>query len=211
MLLKRFQERRTIELSDGRKFFSRVAGKNDVLETTLLIQKAFEIWKNQGLKLSPMFQTESETAQHLVDKGFVAENDKGEIVATFSLEDGQLSRGGNGSLLFLEGTPPEIPFVPVAAIETLPMGQFLIFRKAAVRPDLANSGLGNKLYQIAEGCGRELGYSGMVVETVREAKWLYDWYVRIGFQEVAKYFYPKGQVETVLMVKIFSKETKATT
>jgi hypothetical protein len=90
----------------------------------------------------------------------------------------------------------------------LPNGRLLIFKKAAVRSDLAASGLGAQFYQLAEGWGRTNGFDGMILETVREAEWLYNWYSRLGFQPIGNYQYPGSKVETILMLKLFSKENK---
>jgi len=40
---------------------------------------------------------------------------------------------------------------------------------------------------------------------VKEAGWLYGWYVRLGFKRVGTHRYPGSQVETILMVKTFAR------
>jgi GNAT superfamily N-acetyltransferase len=189
----------------GRARFSVRAGKpGDVSKVTELIHEAFSIWKEKGLSLGPMHQTDEKTAAHLLGKGYVAENDRGELAGTFSLDEGAARRIGKTKVRFTEGGDV-IDFIPLGDGAALPKGRLLVFKKAAVKRDTANSGLGTALYELAEKTARENGYSGMILETVKEAGWLYDWYVRLGFKPIGSYRYPGGSVDTILMIKPFAE------
>jgi predicted N-acetyltransferase YhbS len=192
----------TVVLPSGAKFSVRAGNVADVPRVTELIHRAFDVWKEKGLKLGPMFQTEAQTVEHLVGKGYVAENSQGEIVGTFSLMEGHVGPVGKGKVLFTgDGDPVEYP--RIGDLLGLPSGPLLVFKKAAVQRDAANSGLGSKLYALAERHARNEGYAGTVLETVKEAGWLYDWYMRLGFKPIGSHRYPGRQVDTILMVKPF--------
>lgn len=193
-----------IALLGGRTYSVRPGGASDISKVTALIHNAFEVWKEQGLSLGPMYQTDEQTAKHLVGKGYVAENKKREIVGTFSLDEGRVRRAGKANLLFGEDEDT-IKYGAIGNIKRLPSGRLLVFKKAAVKRDTAHSGLGSRLYALAEESGRANGYSGMALETVKEAAWLYDWYKRLGFEPVGAYRFPGRQVDTVLMIKPFGR------
>jgi hypothetical protein len=194
-----------IKLANGALFSVRPGAAADVSPVTGLIHDAFSIWKERGLSLGPMYQTDEQTASYLVSKGYVAENSKGELSGTFSLDDGSVRRNGKTKIHFTEGGE-SIDYSRIGDSKaSLPVGRLLVFKKAAVKRDTANSGLGFELYALAEKTGRENGYSGMVLETVKEADWLYDWYVRLGFRPIGSYRYPGRQVDTILMIKPFSE------
>lgn len=198
----------TVQLANSQTLHVRIAKESDVTAVTELTHAAFEIWKNLGLKLSPMFQTDEKTASYLMGKGFVVEDSNRKIVATFSLEDGAINRGDHNTIRFTEGDSPDISFTSTGEQSYLNSKPLLIFKKLAVHPALSNSGLGNQLYQIAETMGRENSYSGMILETVKEARWLYDWYIRLGFTTIGAHKYPGSQVETLLLIKPFHGEQK---
>lgn len=192
-----------IHLPSGESFSVRLGKTEDVSGVTRLIHAAFSIWKEQGLTLGPMNQTDDETAAHLVSRGYVVEDRKGALVGTFSLGEGLVKRTGKTTIRFREDGD-SIECFRIGSNQTiLPSGRLLVFRKAAVALDAAKSGLGSKLYTLAEGFGRENGYSGMVLQTVKEAGWLYDWYVRLGFKPIGTYRYPGREVDTILMIKSF--------
>lgn len=196
---------RTIKLPSGARFGVHRAAERDVSAVTKLIHDAFEVWKEQGLRLGPMFQTDEETRRHLLSGGIVARNSAGEIVGTFSLDVGEASLLPDGNVSFREGSDSPTAYLASGAGVRLPAGGLLVFKKAAVRRDLAGSGLGRRLYGLAERTGRDDGYAGMALETVKEAAWLYEWYLRLGFKPVGSYRYPGSDVDTVLMIKPFQR------
>jgi GNAT superfamily N-acetyltransferase len=199
----------TIRLADGQEVRIRAAKLSDVTAVTALTHRAFDIWKAQGLKLSPMFQTDEKTTSYLIDKGFVVENYAGAIIATFSFENGSISVAANNEVNFTEGNSPAALFEGIGNNQYYNNQPFLIFKKLAVSPDYSKLGLGNQLYQISESIGRANGYSGIILETVKDANWLYEWYVRLGFSPIGSHKYTGSQVETILMAKPFNKESGA--
>jgi hypothetical protein len=149
-----------------------------------------------------MRQTDEQTASHLLGKGYVVEDSRQELAATFSLENGGVRRNGTG-IRFTEGGEP-VDYTPFEGdLELLPSARLLIFKKAAVRRETSNSGLGGMLYALAEKSGRAAGYSGMALETVEEAEWLYDWYHGLGFKAIGSRRYSASAVDTILMIKPF--------
>jgi hypothetical protein len=198
--------KQVIQLSNGSNFDIRLGGIDDVSKVTKLIHNAFTIWREQGLLLGPMYQTDEETKKYLVGKGYVAENVKGEIVGTFSLTEGKVVRVNQNNVQFV-GDGDSILYSWIGDIE-FPPGRLLMFRKAAVNRDTANAGLGSAFYALSETFARENNYSGMVLETVKEAGWLYDWYRNLGFYPVGSYRPLGAQVDTVLMIKPFNSNEK---
>jgi GNAT superfamily N-acetyltransferase len=197
-------DKTVIDLPSGASFSVRVARAEDVSIVTALIHDAFSIWKDEGLSLGPMHQTDEQTAEHLVGKGYVAENLRGGLWGTFSLDEGSIRRIGKTKISFTEGTEATDYSLIGGSRPPVPSGALLVFKKAAVKRDAANSGLGSKLYTLAEKTARSNGYSGMVIETVKEAAWLYEWYLRLGFKPIGSYRYPGSQVDTILMIKPFN-------
>ncbi len=181
----------------------RPAVVQDVSAVTKLIRNAFEIWKEKGFRFGPMLQTDLQTEKHLLGKGFVARNENQEIIGTFSVDIGKLKKS-EGKVIFTEGKEGPLVFSPIIEVEKLIFEtDFLIFKKAAVRRDVAGFGLGLHLYKMAESIARKHGFAGMLVETVYETQWLYNWYVKLGYEKVGSYRYSNGQVDTVLMIKLF--------
>ena len=177
-----------IRLPSRKVFTVRPAREADVPQVAQVIHDAFEVWKAQGLTLGPMLQTDEGTRGHLI--------------GTFSLENGARRRMSDGSVEFAEGMETNA-YASVDPSISLPSGRMLVFKKAAVKREQANSGLGGRLYALAEEAARENGCAGMILETVKEARWLYEWYVRLGFKMIASYRTPGRQVDTVVMIKPF--------
>lgn len=187
-------------LPSGAAYEVRAAGPSDAQAVTDLIHSAFETWKRDGLRLSPMSQTVEETRRHLDGKGMVAFDVSGALAGTFSLEDGRIEAADEGILVFHEGRET----VQYERMKPPELGPRLVFKKAAVAPGHAQAGLGRALYDLAERAAREAGYPGMALETVAEAAWLYDWYLRLGFTPVGRCRYPGSALDTLLMVKDFA-------
>jgi GNAT superfamily N-acetyltransferase len=135
----------------------------------------------------------------LIDTGYVAENKNGKIIATFSIDNGR-TQYSDTSVLFFEGNDEALSFSNLKS-DIKSNHTLLIFKKLAVDPNYAKLGLGSTLFNMAEQIARDNGYEGMILETVLEAHWLYEWYRTLGFIPVGKYRYPNSQVETVLMIK----------
>lgn len=191
----------SIQNKNGESLFIRRSREEDIEVVTSLIQEAFNIWRSIGLSLSPMNQSFLDTKNHLLNKGFVIENKSQEIIGTFSLKDGHLLAKDN-EMIFYEGES-SISFTPFEGFDSLINKKFLIFKKAAVKINTANSGIGRESYYFSENLAREQKYHGMLLETVREADWLYNWYLRLGFQEIGVYTYTNSKIKTVLLAKIF--------
>ncbi len=198
--------RTDVRLSSGARFTVRPAEASDVSPVTALIHHAFEVWKRAGLSLGPMRQTDAETARHLLGKGYVVEDEHGRLAATFSLDEGAIAPAGAGAVDFYEGADAAVRFAAEPGAPTAPAGRLLVFKKFAVRPDLAHTGLGSRLYALAEQFGRE-AYRGMALETVKEARWLYDWYRRLGYQTLGAHRYDGSALDTVLMAKPLAQKT----
>ena len=192
----------SLELPSGVRYSIRPALEADAREVTKVIHDAFEVWKEIGLTLGPMLQTIEQTKKHLKGKGVIAQDSRGVIVGTFSLDEGAVALRGDGLIDFIEGEDAFVFIATDTALKT-PGGKLLVFKKAAVVRDKAHHGLGTHLYALAEKLARDNGYSGMILETVKEAGWLYDWYIRLGFRPIGKYCYP-GRVDTILMIKLFT-------
>ena len=179
-------------------FTIRRAEEFDIPRVTELIHRAFDVWKDTGLTLSPMFQTESQTRRHLLPNGFVVEKFDKEIVGTFSLNTAIVSRLSEKAVLFREADDEPVEFMNHSG-GAVTDGGYLVFKKAAVLSEYANQKLGQKMMTF---CDQLTGnYVGIALETVAEAGWLYQWYQKLGFKTVGSYRYPKSQLETLLMLK----------
>jgi predicted N-acetyltransferase YhbS len=192
---------------DGRELKMRRATAHDVPAVTQLTHKAFLTWQKDGLKLSPMFQNEEKTASYLIEGGFVVE-DAHSIVGTFTIEDGAITVAPDKSLVLREAQGQLTDFRPLelntSDVANLSQSHVLVFKKLAVDPEFAKLGLGSLMYNVAENLARDSGYDFMALETVREAKWLYDWYLSLGFKQAGVHLYSGSSLETVLMTKSLS-------
>ena len=166
---------------------------------TRLIHAAFEVWSRRGLNLSPMRQSEAETAAYM-SSAFVAEDSRQRLVGTFALGEARLSRVVDGVVFAESGSAPVVFAAPVG-LGDLPE-RAAVFKKAAVRPDEAKAGIGALLYTTAESLARERGFPALALETVREADWLYAWYLGLGFRVIGSRRYAGSSLETVLMLKV---------
>jgi predicted N-acetyltransferase YhbS len=200
-LLSQLSEERLTSSTGGSEITIRAALKSDVVHVTDLVHRSFQVWAQKGLNLSPTVQTETETALHLLDKGFVATDIRNRILGTFSVDMGQIERTAPDELTYHEGEE-SITFHSISKVE-LRSGKYLVFKKLAVDPSIGRLGLGLNLYQTAETMARTNGYVGMVIETVKEATWLYEWYQKLGFSTVGSHRYSGSQVDTLLMIKNF--------
>jgi predicted N-acetyltransferase YhbS len=183
----------------------RQAQPEDIPKTTELIHSAFEVWKARGLRLSPMFQNDESTRSHLTGKGFVGLDSSGNILVTFSTDHGALRKTDSAIVEFFEGKDPALPFKSISTAPIDPARKYIVFKKFAVSPTVANRGVGVKVYNLFERSVRAQDYDGVIIETVREADWLFAWYLKLGFRQMGEYQYPGSPVMTVLMVKDFEK------
>lgn len=181
----------------------RAAKEKDVAPTTDLIHSAYGYWVDNGVKVSPATQSVEKTRSHLSGGlGFIATDANGEIKATFSLDEAQIGGSETAVIVQTKYVKSQIEFIRVDGM--LPIsGRYLEFKKLAVAPELFGQGIGRTLYDIAEEYARTRGYDGVVLETVKEATWLYDWYIGMGFKVVGKYVYPNSKFETLLLAKKF--------
>lgn len=173
-------------LPNGSLLSIRRARRDDVGELTALYHDAYSVWKEQGLRFGPMYQSEASTAAQLEGRVYVAAETDGRLAGSFALDE-------NGAALL------EYLDVP----HSVPAGRLLSFKKAAVVRRRARSGLGARLYERAEEIGRAEAFRGMILETVEDARWLVEWYRRLGFTTLGSYRYPDMKIDTVLMVKLF--------
>ncbi len=184
------------DLQNG--FWIRRAEDIDIPKATDDIHRAFDVWRDAGLSLSPMFQTESQTRRHLLPNGFVIEKFDKEIVGTFSLKTAIVSRLGEKAVLFREADDEPVEFLNHSG-RAVTDGGYLVLKKAAVLSEYANQKLGKKMMTFCDQL--TVNYVRIALETVAEAVWLYEWYQRLGFETVGSYRYPKSQLETLLMLK----------
>ena len=180
----------------------RPATQADVEATTKLIQAAYSYWVKNGVVVSPATQTEEKTASHLLNgRGFVAVNETGEIKGTFSLDEIELSDNTSEIFAKYKSDSSTINYRKSASdTSSLHAGIYLEFKKLAVAPELLKQGIGQEIYKIAENLGKVINYQGMALETVKEAKWLYEWYLKLGYSIAGKYKYGSSSLETLLLV-----------
>ena len=109
----------------------------------------------------------------------VLENESSHIVGTFTFEDVKISFSSDVIKAAFSNPTDQVDYAlkntgsNISSID----GNYLVFKKLAIDPSLQKTGLGRKLYDFAEEYGRNKNYKGMVLETIIEAKWLYEWYI----------------------------------
>lgn len=148
-----------------------------------------------------MTQDEAETSKHLLEKGFIATDESGALVGTFSVDDGRITSTPTGEIVLAEGNTSVTFRSPKT--ENVTNGNYLVFKKLAVCPTVGKAGIGLQLYRTAEDMARARNLVGVALETVAEATWLYRWYIKLGFKAVGSFRYPQSPVDTVLMLKPF--------
>lgn len=189
---------------DGQTVTVSLAEENDVENVTELIHLAFEVWKMKGLDLSPMHQTPEQTRKHLLGKGLVLKDSQQKIIGTVSFDIGSIETSTD-KYLFYEGAQEPVPYRRNSD-QKISQSRFLIFKKLAIHPDISRSGLGRSVLKMAETMTRDLNLDGVLLETVQDADWLYDWYANEDYQTIGFYTYPSRPLETVLMLKVLKTE-----
>lgn len=181
----------------------RAANQADVEATTKLIQAAYSYWVKNGVVVSPATQTEEKTASHLLNgRGFVAVDEAGEIKGTFSLDEVELSDKGSEIAATYKSDNSTVNYQKVEnGLSSLKHGTYLEFKKLAVSPELLRQRLGLELYELAENLVIKNKYKGMALETVKEATWLYEWYLKLGYNIIGKYKYGSSKLGTLLLAK----------
>ena len=181
----------------------RAAKEKDVIETTELIRSAYSYWVENNVIVSPATQSVDKTRSHLLEgRGFVAIDSTGVTRATFSLDNIYLKVRNETFTAHAEHAAKDIDYERISS-ELIVDGRYLEFKKLAVDRDLGEQGIGRSLYDVAEEYARSNGYNGVILETVKEATWLYEWYLRMGFKVYGKHIYEGSKLETLLLVKQF--------
>ncbi len=186
-------------LKDGQILTTSLASENDAEDVTNLIHRAFAIWKVYGLDLGPMHQTVEQTRCHLVGKGLVIKDQFDKAVGTVSFDFAIIETTTENHLFQVDGQPL-IPYRKLNDLE-LKNNRFLVVKRIATIPDSGRSGLGKSILRFAENLARTLKMDGVVLETVKEVRWLYEWYKTESYQTIGIYQYPGRPLETLLMHK----------
>lgn len=197
-------EPQQLTLKDGTKVNVRAATGKDVGAVTELIHHAYGYWMDEfGLKLSPQTQSAEKTEKHLVGLGFVATDDAGQVVATFSSDEVKITETPEALDVKFRFANDRVSYTKAENLNTPINGRYLEFKKFATDPSISKQGLGKQLYLMAENYARANGFDGVVLETVYECRWLYEWYLEMGFQVVGKHRYPGSKLDTLILVKRF--------
>lgn len=193
-----------LTLKDGAKVNVRAATKKDVGAVTDLIHQAYGYWMDEfGLKLTPQTQPTDKTEKHLVGLGFVATDESGKVVATFSVDEVKITETPENIDVKFRFARDGVSYTKAENLNTPVNGRYLEFKKFATDPSLGRQGLGKQLYLMAENYARANGFDGVELETVYECRWLYEWYVEMGFQVIGKHRYPNSKLDTLILVKRF--------
>lgn len=205
ILFRHVTENAYMERFEGSKKISvEVATNSSIKEVTDLIHISFKVWKFYGLDLSPMTQTINETEKHLINKGLVFKDQDKNLVATVSFEIGSINLEDNCYLLDLgEANPTKYNKIDSDLVIDQ---QVLIFKKLAVHPNFARKGIGKSIFQSIEKLAVSNKFNGICLETVKEATWLYDWYLLEGFKPIGTFNYPSRPLSTVLMYKLIGTQ-----
>jgi len=189
-----------IEMPLGAFYELRVATVEDIPDTTHLIRRSYSYWVENGIDVAPAHQTQDKTMSHLLERGFVITDVQKRIIGTFSLDVIRLRKtGGNIEAQFESGSKVEYESKTHEAVG----GRFLEFKKLAIARDLSKTGIGRRLYDLAEEYARSQDFDGIVLETVIEARWLFDWYISMGYEAVGGLVYSGSKMETLLLMKRF--------
>lgn len=192
-------------LKGGKQLTATIGSDKDVEAVTKLIHEAFAIWKVDGLDLGPMHQTIEQTKGHLVGKGLVLRDGEQRPVGTVSFDFATIETTSDQHLFYVDNQPL-IPYRKLSSV-SLKNHRFLIIKRIATHPDTGRSGLGTSILRFAENLALALKLDGVVLETVKETQWLYDWYTNENYQTIGIYHYHSRPIETVLKLKMFSDES----
>lgn len=138
-------------------------GENDSLaQLTGLLNEAYHIHLEQGLRYVATWQDEALTQRRMVDaECWIAVAD-GELVGTITLKPPERA-GGH-------------PFYDRPDVA--------IFKQLAVAPARQHDGLGGKLIDRVEARAGEMGATEIACDTAQSAKKLIDWYTSRGYRIV---------------------------
>lgn len=165
------------------------AAYEDVADATALINLAYSIWKPLGFK--PGSITEENVASYFVSDGITYRDGNGKLVGVICRRDAVLSIDGKK---FTVERPNETGIgqldEKVITAAKLQKMRLRYVYGLAVDPALGKQGIGYYILNSAAETAEGDGYSGLLGETTRDAKWLLEWYKKTGWKVIGSS--PKG-------------------
>ncbi len=157
---------------------------DSIEELTLLLNRAYKILADMGLRYWATWQGPDVTADRIKDKHcFVAFQD-GKLVGTITYAPPDKKKGGS----------PWYDRAEVAGI-----GQF------GVEPGLQGKGIGLEIMQFIEDHAKADGAGELALDTAESAKHLTQWYERLGYRFIEHVQWDQVNYRSVVMSKKLSE------
>lgn len=177
----------------------RIAAEKDAPELLNLIHKSFQHWTDNGVIVSPASQDLATTLDHTLGRAIILKNESQETIASISFDYAQVGFTDE-SVSFQEGENSSLFFKPLYPNPNMRSGTYFVFKKLVVSPDYSKKHIGTSLIETAFKLASTFRFSGIAIESVREAGWLFSWYEKLGFIPIGWYRYPKSTLDTILLL-----------
>lgn len=164
----------------GRELTIRETQEGDLSRVTSIINAAYKIWNSIGFDKAN--ETPDSIRPFALKDGHVVCDVEGKIIAAFNIRPIQPSYE-NGILSVKRAHKTDRSLLDesvITAAELLSL-KLIYFYGLCVDPEYAQLGLGKTLFEVREKFVRDNGFRAILFETGRDAKWLVEWYQRLGF------------------------------
>lgn len=168
-----------------RKLNIRETLEDDLPRVTSIINAAYKIWNSIGFDKAT--ETPGSIKPFALKDGHIVCDVEGKIIAAFNMRPIQPSYE-NGILSVKRAHKTDRSLLDesvITAAELLSL-KLIYFYGLCVDPEYAQSGLGQVLFEVREKFARDNGFQAILFETGRDAKWLVEWYQRLGFIIIGK-------------------------
>lgn len=165
---------------EGRELLIRETREEDLASVTSIINSAYKMWNSIGFDKAN--QTIDKVKTFALRDGHVVSDSSGNVMAAFNIcciepqyENGILS------VNLVHRIDKTVLDEKILSFEKIKKLKLIYFYGLCVHPEYTQSGLGKKLFEIRERFAQENGFQGILFETGRDARWLVEWYQRLGF------------------------------
>lgn len=187
----------------------RRAAVQDAVTVGPLIRDTFSQWEAVDIHMQAARETDPQVGTYLDDGGliFSAAADPNQLIGTITLLWSSLefvATTNEWAIAVQDGL--SVRYSNSLSPESSPHGtmSLILLKRFAIHPHYARSGMGRHILDTIERQVTAAGFHGLLAATVEDARWLYDWYVKLGFQAVGVRQYADRPQRRVLLLKLFS-------
>jgi ribosomal protein S18 acetylase RimI-like enzyme len=164
----------------GRQLLIRETQEKDLPAITAIINAAYKMWNSIGFDKAN--ETPDSIKPFALKDGHVVCDIEGKIIAAFNMRPIQPSYE-NGILAVSRAHKTDRSVLDESVITAKELLSFklIYFYGLCVDPKYSQSGLGKTLFEVREKFAQDNGFQAILFETGRDAKWLVEWYQRLGF------------------------------